>query len=68
MVGLFKRLFDSDIQPAIREELSHAVGTVGLDLTAAIAAHRNWRMRLENVLAGRSTEARRLMPSTVTNV
>lgn len=55
MTGLFKRLFTDHEGEGLRAELNTADGT-GLDLNAAIAAHRNWKLRLDSVLAGRSSE------------
>lgn len=41
-----------------RKEVSEkiAAATAGLDLQTAIAAHENWKVRLEAFLEGRSTE------------
>lgn len=56
MRGLFRRLFDEHEHRDVRAELSHAVSHHGLDLQAAIAAHRNWKTRLDAYLAGHSDE------------
>jgi Chemoreceptor zinc-binding domain len=55
MLGLFKRLFDGHDDKTAHAAAVHAVGQ-GLDLQAAIAAHRNWKLRLDAYLAGHSNE------------
>lgn len=55
MLGLFRRLFDENDHRGLKADVDGVVGQ-GLDLQAAIAAHRNWKLRLDAYLAGHSTE------------
>jgi len=55
VIGLFKRLFSDQEGEGVKAVFTHADGQ-GLDLKAAIAAHRNWKLKLDDVLAGRSDE------------
>jgi hypothetical protein len=55
MAGLFKRLFDGHQDNRAQAAAAPGVGQ-GLDLQAAMAAHRNWKLRLDAYLAGHSTE------------
>ena len=55
MFGFFKNFFGSS---TIDSELNAIVGTAmeGLDIQTAMAAHENWKLRLQAYLDGRSSE------------
>lgn len=55
MFKLLKKVFFGSDDPAASAEVIRAVDE-GLDLRAAIAAHENWKIRLEAYLADQSTE------------
>lgn len=55
MFGFFKNFFGSS---TIDSELNEVVGTAmeGLDIQTAMAAHENWKLRLQAYLDGNSSE------------
>jgi hypothetical protein len=56
MLGLFRRFFVGNSNHArLKQDLVQAVDQ-GLDLASAIAAHENWKIRLDAYLAGASRE------------
>lgn len=55
MFKAFTRLFFKGDDPTLAKAVARAVDD-GLDLRAAIAAHENWKIRLEAYLAGHSSE------------
>lgn len=55
MLSLFKSFFGGN-KPKFVDSNVLRNATEGLDIRAAIAAHENWKLRLETYLAGRSTE------------
>jgi len=64
-MGIFSRLFEGSKEHSLDEYQSGTLSLderaivqtlAELDIDAAIAAHKNWKLRLDNYLAGQSSE------------
>jgi hypothetical protein len=55
MLSLLRKFFLGPDDAAVRAQVASAVDE-GLDLNAAVAAHENWKIRLDLFLAGQSKE------------
>lgn len=56
MENILRNFFGMDVQDrkALAQKVAHSASD--LDFETAIAAHENWKLRLQSFLAGRSTE------------